>query len=165
MASDTPSHPISLTSATSTPRPPVSVPWSTPSPDRGLSHDQQFNQADLAEPSHAHHRHTASDQSPSGRANKRRRLSLNEPLVRPENKIALSATSQAATQNVAPFLAKHTPHTYNPQSGAPSLASKMSTKPSYCNRHKPDQKCWRQANEPTMEELQNVCCYMAVTLV
>jgi F-box and WD-40 domain protein MET30 len=87
---------------------------------------------------------------------KRRRTSLDKTNRSTLDIIGLSVTSQAAAQNVAPYLAKHIPTKYNPEGGTPSIASTMETKPIYCNRHRPDTKCWRQANEPTMEELQNV---------
>src|ERR1700761_4580793 len=87
---------------------------------------------------------------------KRRRVSLDKTNRSALDSSGLLAISEAATQNVAPYLAKHIPTKYNPEAGTPSIASTMEKKPTYCNRHRPDTKCWRQANEPTMEELQNV---------
>ncbi|KAF2663942.1 putative E3 ubiquitin ligase complex SCF subunit sconB [Microthyrium microscopicum] len=85
----------------------------------------------------------------SFRSNKRRRSSL----IRAD--LSLASSSTTAEQNVSQFLAKHTPQTYNPQrTGSSTLARNMGSRPTYCNRHRPDSKCWRQANEPTMEELQ-----------
>lgn len=85
--------------------------------------------------------------------------------------IALSSTSRAAGKMVAPFLAKHIPDQYNPLGGRNSppmtpLDGKTNTK--YCYRHRPDMKCRRQANEPTMDQLQNVsiiyCCWLLLTV-
>ena len=70
--------------------------------------------------------------------------------------IAILADSRAAGENVAPYLQKYVPRTYNPVGGQiskSSMTSKANTK--YCNRHRPDIKCRRQADEPTMEQLQN----------
>jgi hypothetical protein len=101
---------------------------------------------------------------PSFRATKRRHTSLDKTDRSTLDSIALSTTSHAAAQNVAPYLAKHIPSKYTPTGGTPSIASTMEKKPIYCNRHRPDTKCWRQANEPTMEELQNVCLLMLLVL-
>jgi hypothetical protein len=95
------------------------------------------------------------DSSPPLRAMKRRRMSgIAAPDGSVERNARLSA-SDAASRNVAPFLAKHIPAAYTPQISSSSLPAGMDSK-KYCNRHRPDVKCRRQANEPTMEELQNV---------
>jgi hypothetical protein len=94
---------------------------------------------------------------PPPRSSKKRRFSLDKADRSTLDSIAPSADSEAATQNVAPYLAKHIPIKYNVERRTPSIASTMDRKPTYCNRHRPDTKCWRQANEPTMDELQNVC--------
>jgi len=70
--------------------------------------------------------------------------------------ITIQAGSKAAGENVAPYLQKYVPQTYNPLGGQISkgpMSNKANTK--YCNRHRPDIKCRRQADEPTMEQLQN----------
>jgi F-box/WD-40 domain protein MET30 len=82
---------------------------------------------------------------------KRRRASA---IAAPDDRNALAA-SDAASRNVAPFLAKHIPTTYSNQLSSSALPAGMESQ-KYCNRHRPDVKCRRQANEPTMEELQNV---------
>lgn len=64
---------------------------------------------------------------------------------------AISSTA-AADQTVAPFLAKHIPQQYAPL--APDQRD-LSTK--FCYRHRPDIKCRRTADEPSMEILQRVC--------
>jgi F-box/WD-40 domain protein MET30 len=68
------------------------------------------------------------------------------------------APAKLATQNVAPFLARHIPEQYaplGPRSILPDELSSVSSK--YCYRHRPDLKCRRQADEPTMDNLQRVC--------
>ena len=75
-----------------------------------------------------------------------------------ESVITISSTSKLAGQTVAPFLAKHIPDQYAPL-GGPEHSNGSPTKSSntkYCYRHQPDLKCRRQANEPTMDELQHV---------
>nr|POF22187.1 putative e3 ubiquitin ligase complex scf subunit sconb [Quercus suber] len=86
--------------------------------------------------------------------------------------ISLPSTSKQAEQTVAPFLTKHIPEQYNPVSAQRAAAvaaaavgpqgqeteeqaqpAPNSTK--FCYRHRPDLKCRRQANEPSMEQLQN----------
>lgn len=75
---------------------------------------------------------------------------------RPE--ISISSTSKLAGQTVAPFLARHIPEQYAPL-GIQSQSENPSNKSSntkYCYRHRPDLKCRRQADEPSMEQLQLV---------
>ncbi|KAG9236720.1 WD40-repeat-containing domain protein [Amylocarpus encephaloides] len=75
--------------------------------------------------------------------------------------IALSSTDKVAGQTVAPFLARHIPEQYAPQGVRPQpndASQKGPTKKNpntkYCYRHRPDSKCRRTADEPTMEKLQ-----------
>lgn len=77
---------------------------------------------------------------------------------RQDGNVTLSATSKMAGQTVAPFLAKHIPQQYAPMGGVDSSGSPKTKDPNtkYCYRHRPDQKCRRQANEPSMEQLQHV---------
>jgi hypothetical protein len=95
------------------------------------------------------------DDVPAPRVMKRRRTSA---IAAPDDRNALAAAvaaTDAASRNVAPFLAKHIPTTYANQTSSSAFPAGMEpTK--YCNRHRPDIKCRRQANEPTMSELQNV---------
>ncbi|KAL4785410.1 WD40-repeat-containing domain protein [Aspergillus varians] len=68
---------------------------------------------------------------------------------------ATKAPPKIATQSVAPFLAKHIPEQYAPlgtQSILPAELSSANSK--YCYRHRPDLKCRRQADEPSMDKLQ-----------
>lgn len=74
-----------------------------------------------------------------------------------DDSISISSTSKQAAKTVQPFLAQHIPNQYNPLGNAPqprAMSNKSSTK--YCYRHRPDVKCRRQANEPSMEQLQKV---------
>lgn len=68
--------------------------------------------------------------------------------------ISISSTSKQASQAIAPFLSKHIPHQYAPRGQPDTAAPDPSTK--YCYRHRPDLKCRRQANEPSMDQLQRV---------
>ena len=72
--------------------------------------------------------------------------------------ISISATSKQAGQTVAPFLAKHIPEQYAPVGGLDVSANAKIKDPNtrYCYRHRPDLKCRRQANEPSMDQLQHV---------
>lgn len=100
-------------------------------------------------PSQAHHRkHPEEDH---------KKPVENSPQSKNGN-ITLSATSKLADQTVAPFLAKHIPAQYAPMGGVDSSGSPKAKESStkYCYRHRPDLKCRRQANEPSMEQLQHV---------
>jgi len=112
---------------------------------------------------------------------KRRRLSLTQgdsqkPLPDPHNhhpfanaetegrkthgdtSIYISTTSELAGKAVAPFLAQHIPEQYAPLGGPGQTAGVVTKDPNskYCYRHRPDLKCRRQANEPSMDQLQRV---------
>ncbi|KAH4223382.1 hypothetical protein HBI06_135080 [Parastagonospora nodorum] len=58
---------------------------------------------------------------------------------------------------ITPYLAQHIPQQYNPQgadsNGQDAPRSTADTK--YCYRHRPDLLCRRQADEPSMQELQD----------
>ena len=72
--------------------------------------------------------------------------------------ISISASSKQAGETVAPFLAKHIPEQYAPRGTLNSSGSTTMKDPNtkYCYRHRPDLKCRRQANEPSMDQLQHV---------
>ena len=72
--------------------------------------------------------------------------------------ISISASSKQAEQTVAPFLAKHIPEQYAPVGGLDLGDNTKMKDPNtkYCYRHRPDLKCRRQANEPSMDQLQHV---------
>ena len=70
--------------------------------------------------------------------------------------ISISASSKQAGETVAPFLAKHIPDRHAP--GGRDASGKTKVKDpntKYCYRHRPDLKCRRQANEPSMDQLQH----------
>ena len=81
-----------------------------------------------------------------------------EPNVAKQASTKSSATSKLVGQIVAPFLAKHIPDQYAHMGGMDSSGSSKPSDPStkYCYRHRPDLKCRRQANEPSMDQLQHV---------
>jgi hypothetical protein len=85
---------------------------------------------------------------------------LLESDVRQDNaKISLPSTSKQALSMITPFLTRHIPSQYNPlglgdQPQSPVAPENTNTK--YCYRHRPDLKCRRQADEPSMEQLQGV---------
>ncbi|KAF2680459.1 WD40 repeat-like protein [Lentithecium fluviatile CBS 122367] len=55
---------------------------------------------------------------------------------------------------IAPYLAQHIPQQYNPLGGyQQDVPVNANTK--YCYRHRPDMLCRKQADEPTMEQLQD----------
>lgn len=79
--------------------------------------------------------------------------------------IILEGQVESVKRDVAPFLSKHIPGQYNPQSAttptkphnAVTPSSPSQNNNSYCYRHRPDVKCRRQAaDERAMEELQKV---------
>ncbi|EED19784.1 sulfur metabolite repression control protein SconB, putative [Talaromyces stipitatus ATCC 10500] len=64
--------------------------------------------------------------------------------------------AKLADENIAPFLAKHIPSQYAPL-GADASKTTGPPRPMnsrYCYRHRPDLKCRRQADEPSMDHLQ-----------
>lgn len=77
-----------------------------------------------------------------------------------DSTISISSTTRLAGQTVAPFLAKHIPQQYAPlgvQEGAHAKSqSQKDPNTKYCYRHRPDLKCRRTADEPSMENLQRV---------
>lgn len=79
-----------------------------------------------------------------------------------DRSISIQTGTKAAEMSVAPFLSEHIPTQYNPlgqvrfsssRSQQNDKEKKLSTK--FCYRHRPDLKCRRQANEPSMEQLQD----------
>lgn len=83
-----------------------------------------------------------------------------------EANIGISATSKLAGQTVAPFLAKHIPEQYAPLGGPGQVMDPANKNPNtkYCYRHRPDLKCRRQVDEPSMDQLQHVRIYSMVKL-
>ena len=71
--------------------------------------------------------------------------------------ISISASSKHAGQTVAPFLARHIPDQYAQGGGVDASGNAKQKDPNtkYCYRHRPDLKCRRQTNEPSMDQLQH----------
>ncbi|KAE8390073.1 putative E3 ubiquitin ligase complex SCF subunit sconB [Aspergillus alliaceus] len=69
---------------------------------------------------------------------------------------AATTPAKLANENVAPFLVKHIPEQYAPLgSRRTDKLEDLSKKNSkFCYRHRPDLKCRRQADEPSMDKLQ-----------
>lgn len=72
--------------------------------------------------------------------------------------ISISSTSKMAGQTVAPFLARHIPKQYAPLGSQRSTSDDSQKDPNtkFCYRHRPDVKCRRTADEPSMDNLQRV---------
>lgn len=64
--------------------------------------------------------------------------------------------TKMAEVTVAPFLARHIPEQYAPlgNQDQPRRQQEKDSNTKYCYRHHPDLKCKRQADEPSMEQLQ-----------
>jgi F-box/WD-40 domain protein MET30 len=74
--------------------------------------------------------------------------------AQPEDAFVNKSASKKLEKMITPYLAHHIPHQYNPL-GAPSQnAHPVGANTKYCYRHRPDLLCRRQADEPTMEQLQ-----------
>ena len=99
------------------------------------------------------------EQSDEGAANIELVAQSHRRIEDKETNIGLSATSKLADQTVAPFLAKHIPEQYAPLGRPSRLKDPANKNPNtkYCYRHRPDLKCRRQADEPSMDQLQHVC--------
>lgn len=71
---------------------------------------------------------------------------------------AAASKSKKIEKMITPYLAQHIPHQYNPlgsnTDGPDAPPEPANTK--FCYRHRPDLLCRRQADEPSMEQLQNV---------
>lgn len=66
---------------------------------------------------------------------------------------------------ITPYLAQHIPHQYNPLGGdINGVPANANANTKFCYRHRPDLLCRRQADEPSMEQLQKVrlqlCLYV-----
>lgn len=69
-----------------------------------------------------------------------------------------AAQAKLADENVAPFLARHIPSQYAPlgEQSNTTMTLPPSLNSRYCYRHRPDLKCRRQVDEPSMDQLQRV---------
>lgn len=76
-----------------------------------------------------------------------------------DGKCSNTTVTKFTGQTIAPFLARHIPAQYAPLGGSenskdPAISENPNTR--YCYRHRPDLKCRRQVNEPSMDQLQHV---------
>jgi F-box/WD-40 domain protein MET30 len=71
-----------------------------------------------------------------------------------ETEEAQASKSKKMEKMITPYLAQHIPQQYNPLGGPDALPGHGNTK--FCYRHRPDLLCRRQADEPSMEQLQQV---------
>jgi hypothetical protein len=69
---------------------------------------------------------------------------------------AQASKSKRIEKMITPYLAQHIPHQYNP------LGARDGHDTKYCYRHRPDLLCRRQADEPSMEQLQMVLAPISI---
>lgn len=79
-----------------------------------------------------------------------------DPASPGQSKVSTTSPAKLANGNVAPFLTRHIPEQYAPLGPRPDESQPSSANSRYCYRHRPDLKCRRQADEPSMEQLQRV---------
>ncbi|KAJ4375903.1 hypothetical protein N0V83_001181 [Neocucurbitaria cava] len=70
---------------------------------------------------------------------------------------AAASKSKKIEKMITPYLAQHIPHQYNPLGGNSDgqEAPPTTANTKFCYRHRPDLLCRRQADEPSMEQLQD----------
>jgi F-box/WD-40 domain protein MET30 len=91
-------------------------------------------------------------EGPSGRT----RYDQSNSAQHDEAFVSKSASKQLEKM-ITPYLAHHIPNQYNPLGAPFQNAQPVGANSKYCYRHRPDLLCRRQADEPTMEQLQAVC--------
>lgn len=82
-----------------------------------------------------------------------------------DGKCSNTTVTKFTGQTIAPFLARHIPTQYAPLGDLEnSKNSAISENPNtrYCYRHRPDLKCRRQVNEPSMDQLQHVSWSLSI---
>ncbi|KAF1840191.1 sulfur metabolite repression control protein-like protein SconB [Cucurbitaria berberidis CBS 394.84] len=69
---------------------------------------------------------------------------------------AAASKSKRIEKMITPYLAQHIPHQYNPLGGNSDNQDvpPVNANTKFCYRHRPDLLCRRQADEPSMEQLQ-----------
>lgn len=82
-----------------------------------------------------------------------------------DGKCSNTTITKFTGQTIAPFLARHIPAQYAPLGGSenskdPAISENPNTR--YCYRHRPDLKCRRQVNEPSMDQLQHVSWSLSI---
>lgn len=68
----------------------------------------------------------------------------------------LASSNKIAGRAIAPFLARHIPTAYAPTGAREGVQSAKDPSTKFCYRHRPDLKCRRTADEPSMDNLQRV---------
>ncbi|CAI6311418.1 unnamed protein product [Periconia digitata] len=93
--------------------------------------------------------------SARSRSPKRRRTHNHSHTVDPDqdDPLVRKSASKKLEKMIAPYLAHHIPSQYNPL-GANEMDDRSSANTKFCYRHRPDMLCRKQADEPTMEMLQ-----------
>lgn len=132
--------------STPPPRPPKTVSKGDERPRMSIAMTQ------TEAPAYAEHSHSLSALKFTSKA-----LSSTVSDSVPDATYPSSAFGRQATRAIAPFLAEHIPEQYAPGGVHPQPSSRPdepNTK--FCYRHRPDLKCRRQADEPSMDQLQNV---------
>jgi hypothetical protein len=134
------------------------------------NHNRNHNNA-ASTPLPAGSPHTPSTPVCDPRPKKRKRSNTDAPSAPPsavmetdEPELFAAAipadTTESVKKDVGPFLSKHIPQQYAPQGSKEQQEThnhdgeRGNTR--YCYRHRPDVKCRRPADEPTMEQLQSV---------
>jgi F-box/WD-40 domain protein MET30 len=74
-----------------------------------------------------------------------------------EEAFVSKGASRQLEKMITPYLAQHIPQQYNPLGGDQHNVRPANANTKYCYRHRPDMLCRRQADEPSMEQLQKVC--------
>lgn len=132
--------------STPSPRPPKAASKGDERPRMSIA----MTQTDA--PAYAEHSHSFNALKLTANA-----LSSNASDSAPDAAYPTSAFGRQATQSIAPFLAEHIPEQYAPWGVHPKPSSRSNeTNTKFCYRHRPDLKCRRQADEPSMDQLQNV---------
>lgn len=99
------------------------------------------------------------------------RFAVTQPSIRldADKNASMSASPRLVGQTVAPFLARHAPTQYAPlgephKAKPPNATQPENPNTKYCYRHRPDLKCRRQADEPSMDQLQHVrwCLFIEI---
>jgi F-box/WD-40 domain protein MET30 len=67
-----------------------------------------------------------------------------------------ASKSKKMDRMITPYLAHHIPHQYNPLGSDRPDERPPTANTKFCYRHRPDLLCRRQADEPSMEQLQHV---------
>ena len=77
---------------------------------------------------------------------------------RHEQSRTIASTAKLTSRAVAPFLTRHIPNQYAPLGSTKDGSTNAPKDPNskFCYRHRPDMLCRRQADEPSMDKLQNV---------